>query len=126
MEQSFSIDNIDFAWFQLCCSSHSYLLSVCCLALWFVFICVFGIIICLAPPTLPCFLSQSWDSTAPPITFSEKVHRPAGTTKSLSKRDHKLWTFFCFIVKFKKVKSFLFIFFYIFGFRELFSHGISS
>uniref|UniRef100_A0A673IUK4 Afadin n=1 Tax=Sinocyclocheilus rhinocerous TaxID=307959 RepID=A0A673IUK4_9TELE len=61
MELSFSVDNIDFAWFQLCCSSHS-LSSVCLLSLY-----VFGIIICLAPPTLPCFLSRraAWNHGIP-------------------------------------------------------------
>lgn len=58
------------------------------------YVCMFAIIICLAPPTLPPLLPltlgrmESWDSTAPPITFSEKVCQPAGTTKSLSKKDH--------------------------------------
>lgn len=65
MEQSFSIDSIDFAWFQLCCSSHSYLL-IFCLALW-LSLYVSGIIICLAPPTLPCFLSRwaAWNHGIP-------------------------------------------------------------
>lgn len=100
------------------------------------YVCVFAIIICLAPPTLPCFLSHwaAWNRGIPqPLPSpslrrcTELLEQPSLWAKRITSCGLSAFNvnFLLYCYRSSLTKSENLVKSYFFGFHELFSHDVS-